>query len=543
MNKSKQVTKPALPQTSLIKALSSVAGFTLLSRATGFIRDVMMGALLGTGPVADAFVVAFRLPNQFRTIFGEGAFSSAYVPAYSAVLARDGLPAATKFAGQILTLLFASQIILLALALIFTKDFVLLLAPGFDTRTDVLALAVTYTRITFPYLLCMTLVTLHSGTLNAHHRFAASSGAPILLNLCMIAALFCGQMFTTLGEALSWGVTISGVLQLALVFGDAARHKIAERPQWPQLTNPVRQFFRALGPAILGSAGSQIAIFADTIIASFLPAGSVAALYYADRLYQLPLGILGIAAGTVLLPQMSRLLAEGEDAKANQAQNRTLALLLLLSAPFVIGFLTISPQIMRGVFLRGAFDEGAVTTSASVLTAYGFGLLPMVLLRAVVSSFQARGDTKTPMQIFLVALIFNLALKITLTPIYGIAGLAFGTALGAWLNFGGLVVLGLRRKLMQPDETLGKIAGLVLVVSVVSALGVLVSAGKVHALAANITRALPIIPHFLGAPFVALAILGILLAFIYGAGIGFVLPKLRLAYPLWREPVKNGEPS
>lgn len=522
-------------KSSNLTALLSVAGFTLLSRATGFFRDICIGTVLGTGPLADAFVVAFRLPNQFRAIFGEGAFSSAYVPAYSATLAREGLKAASIFAGYILTLLLASQIVLLILAFIATRELVVLMAPGFDARVEVLEHAIFYTRITFPYLLCMTLVTLHSGTLNAHARFAASAGAPILLNLCMMASLYFGSRFSDYGEALSWGVSVSGVLQFLLVFGDAALHNIAERPQWPRLTPAVRQFFRALGPAILGAAGSQIAIFADTIIASFLPAGSVAALYYADRLYQLPLGILGIAAGTVLLPSMSKFLAEGNIAQAQRAQNRMLALVFVFAAPFVLAFVLMSVSIMRGIFLRGAFLETDARLSAAVLAAYGCGLLPMVLLRAVVSSFQARGDTKTPMLVFLVALAGNLVLKFSITPHFGIAGLAFATAVGAWLNFGGLVFLGIRRAWFHPDKSLGIVVCVATIASLISLLAISATAPLRHAVGQGILATFHGGNAIITAPLIELALSASVLFLFYGACTALALRLVKRDYPLMRD--------
>ncbi|MGA2794127.1 MAG: murein biosynthesis integral membrane protein MurJ, partial [Roseiarcus sp.] len=459
----------------MYRSLFSVAAFTLLSRLTGFGRDLALAAILGAGVVNDAFVVAFRLPNQFRAIFGEGAFNTAYVPSYSRVLATEGADEAKHFSSQIFTLLLASQLVLLALAFAFTPWFVELMAPGFQADPDKFALAVRMTRITFPYLMFLTLVTLHSGTLNAHGRFAAAAFAPVLLNVAIVGFLGVAYLFPNAGEAASWGVVVSGAAQLALVAGAARRQGLLETLAWPNLSADVRQFFRALAPAIIGSAGVQIAIFADTIIASLLPTGVVSSIYYAERLYQLPIGVIGVAAGTVLLPEMSRRLAGGDARGAFLAQNRTMAITLALSAPFCVAFLMIPEIVTRAAFLRGAFNVEAAANSAAVLAAYGLGLMPIVLIRSAVASFQARGDTATPMVISLAAIAVNVALKVALYRTYGAVGLAFATAVGAWVNLGGLTALALRRGWMRPDLGLAEVAAVAFCASGLLALAVALS--------------------------------------------------------------------
>lgn len=441
---------------SLARRLASVGGFTLLSRATGFVRDVVMGAILGAGMLADAFTIAFRLPNHFRAIFGEGAFNAAYVPSYSRVLEQRGGEEAKRFSAQIFTLLLASQIALLAVALIFTRQILLLLAPGLADDPEKMAHALTMTRITFPYLLCVTLVTLISGTMNAHARFAAAAFAPVLLNIAIVACLALWFLFPDAGVAAAAGVLVAGILELALMIVASKRAGVFAwfaRPGW---TADVKKFFKAFVPAVIGSAGVQIALFADTIIGSLLPTGGLASIYYADRIYQLPIGVIGIAAGTVLLPEMSRRFSAGDAAGAIDAQNRTMALTIALAAPFFVAFLTISDMIMAGVFLRGAFDAEAATRSAAVLTAYGSGLLAVVLIRSAVASFQARGDTTTPMMISLGAVAFNVALKIALFQPLGAVGLAIATAAGAWVNFTLLCALAMRRGDMRPDALVKK---------------------------------------------------------------------------------------
>jgi len=418
----------------MIERILTVGGFTLLSRISGFIRDIILAAVLGAGPVADAFFVALRLPNHFRAIFAEGAFNAAFVPAYARIREQGGAARAGQFADRIFTLLLASQIVLLAVALVFTPAVIGVLAPGFSRDPGRYALAVELTRITFPYLLLITLVTLYGGILNALQRFAAAAAAPILLNLSLILALALAAFFPTAGHAAAWGVLLAGILEFLLVAGDAGLAGVLTKFRWPELDADVRQFFRALGPATLGSAGVQLALFADTIIASFLPAGALSALYYADRLNQLPIGVIGIAAGTVILPEMSRRIAGGDHHGAAQAQNRAIEFTLLLSIPCVIAFFVIPDLIMRALFMRGAFTAADADAAGRTLTAYAFGLLPFVLMRSAVATFFARGDTATPVKAALIAAAVNIAFKVLLMGSLAQVGLALATSIGAWIN-------------------------------------------------------------------------------------------------------------
>ena len=492
----------------MYRNLLSVAGMTLLSRATGFLRDVVLGAILGAGALADAFYIAFRLPNHFRAIFGEGAFNAAFVPSYARVLETEGDIEARRFHGQVLTLLLISQVVLLAIAWAFTNELVALLAPGFAARPEQFADAVTMTRITFPYLTCITLVTLLSGVLNAHGKFSAAAFAPVLLNVFMVVFVLAAFLFPDAGVAASWGVLVSGVAQLVLLIDAARRARVLSSLVKPKWTPDTRQFFRALGPAVIGSAGVQIAMFADTIIGSMLPAGGVSSIYYADRIYQLPIGVIGIAAGTVLLPEMSRRLASGDADGAIYAQNRTMALTIALSAPLFVAFTLIPDLIMRGVFLRGAFTAEAALASARVLSAYGFGLFAIVLIRSAVASFQSRGDTRTPMMVSLAAVGLNVLLKLALFQPFGAAGLAAATAFGAWVNFGLLVFLARRQGAMRFDALLGKVS-LAAALACVALAAVAVLGRDVAAMGARN------LGHFSEAG--ELAILGLAGAVVYGA--------------------------
>ena len=438
----------------MLSRFLTVGGLTLLSRITGFARDIMLAAILGAGPVADAFFVALRLPNHFRAIFAEGAFNAAFVPAYARVRGQGGAASAALFADRIFMMLLASQVVLLALALLFTPQMIELLAPGFRDDPQRFALATELTRITFPYLLLVSLVTLYGGILNTLGRFASPAAAPVLLNLAMMMTLALAAFFPTAGHAAAWGVLIAGVLEALLVGSDAARRGVLPRFAPLRLDEDVKRFFKALGPATLGSAGTQIALFADTIIASFLTAGALSALYYADRINQLPIGVIGIAVGTVLLPDMANRIARGDEAAARAAQNRAIEFTLLLSIPCVIAFLLVPDLIMLALFTRGAFTSADAAAAGATLAAYAVGLLPFVLLRSATATFLARGDTLTPVKALAVSVVVNVALKVALMGTYAQVGLAFATSVGAWINFALLVWFGWRTGLMAADQRL-----------------------------------------------------------------------------------------
>src|SRR5437879_3561376 len=395
----------------MLGRIFTVGGYTLLSRVTGLARDIMLAAILGAGPLADAFLVAWRLPNNFRAIFAEGAFNTAFIPAYAHVQGKDGdkggETSARLFADRIFTLLFLSQLILLVVAWLFMPQALRILAPGFTDDAEQRRLAIELTRITFPYLLLITLVTLYGGMLNVMHRFASAAAASIFLNISMMATLALAAFFPTAGHAAAWGVLISGFLQYFLLAGDLARHGRLPRFAPLRLDEDVRAFFRAIGPATLGSMGTQVAVFADTIIATFLPAGALSALYYAERLYQLPIGVIGIAIGTVLLPEMSRRITAGDDAGAATSQRRAFDFTLLFSVPFVAAFLTVPDVIMRAMFARGAFSKADAAAFGATPAAYAVGLIPCVLLRRAVATFYARKDTATPVKAALTGVAVN----------------------------------------------------------------------------------------------------------------------------------------
>src|SRR5262249_43033046 len=473
----------------MIGRIFTVGGFTLLSRITGFARDIVLAAVLGAGPIADAFFVALRLPNHFRAIFAEGAFNAAFVPAYARIREQGGANPAGVFADRVFTLLMASQVVLLVIALAFMPWVIRLLAPGFEADPGRFALAVELTRITFPYLLLISVVTLYGGILNAIGRFATAAAAPILLNLSIMAALALALFFPTAGHAAAWGVLIAGCLEVLLLAFDATRQGVLPAFRWPRLDEELKLFLARFGPATLGSAGTQIALFADTIIASFLATGALSALYYADRLNQLPIGVIGIAAGTVLLPEMARRIAAGDEAGAHRAQNRAIELALLLSLPCLVAFVIIPDLIMRALFMRGKFTAADATAASQTLVAYALGLLPFVLIRSVTATFLARGDTATPMKASLTAVGVNVAFKALFYSFTALAqvGLALATSIGAWLNLGLVIWFAARRGHLVIDPALRRVAARLTVAAIALAAVLFLTQGPVARLFAGWT--------------------------------------------------------
>ncbi|MFN3547128.1 MAG: murein biosynthesis integral membrane protein MurJ [Mesorhizobium sp.] len=457
---------------SLIRRAGTVGGLTLLSRVFGFGRDVVMAAILGAGPLADAFMVAFRLPNHFRAIVAEGAFNSAFIPTYAALREREGEAAAASFRSTILAWSLAANGILLAIALVATGWVVAILAPGLGDDPGQHALAVDLTRITFPYLACMSVVTLMSGVLNAHDRFAAAAAAPILLNVAMTVALLAASAFPTAAHAAAWGVIAGGVLQVVFVAMACARAGLRFTLSPPRLDPAVTTFFRRFGPAILGAGGVQIAMFADTIIATFLPTGSLSFLYYADRLYQLPLAVIGIAIGTALLPDLSRRFSDPGDASAPASLGHAVAVCLVLGIPCAVGLSLLGDLVIEVLFARGAFTPAAVAGAAGALAAYALGLPAAVALRALVSGFHARGDTLTPVKALGLSTVVNVGLKLLLVGPLAHAGLALATAVGVTVYAGILALwlaLGKSIRIPLDDRTriLAVLAGAVLVAAAI----------------------------------------------------------------------------
>ncbi len=430
---------------SLIRAATTVGGFTLLSRFAGFARDLLMARFLGAGFASDAFLVAFRLPNLFRSLFAEGAFSAAFVPMVSGKLGRrdgkvgDPRPA-VDFAEQALAVLAPILLVFSALFMAAAGPIVWVMTGGFaDGSAEKLALTTELTRLTFPYLTLISIVALLGGLLNALGRFWVNAAAPILLNLSMIAALlfFRGETDVETARALAVGVSAAGIAQLLWLAWGCHRAGVLPRLRWPAMTGEIRTLLRRIGPAALGAGATQVNLLVSTMIAArLLPQGSVSYLYYADRLNQLPLGMIGVGMGVALLPTMSRLLGAGNPEAAIHQQNRAIEFVLLLSLPAAFALVVVAEPLISALLQQGAFTRTDTIGAYTALQAFSLGLPAYVLIKVLTPGFHARGDTRTPMRIALVAIGVNLVGNLTLIWPFGHVGIALATALSAWLNAG-----------------------------------------------------------------------------------------------------------
>lgn len=439
----------------MIRNAITVGVWTMGSRILGFARDILIAALLGAGPAADAFFVALRLPNLFRRLFGEGAFSAAFIPAYTGTLAADGEAPARQLAEDMTAIMVFALFALMALGMIFMPYVLDVLAPGFRAEPAKFALAVHLSRITFPYLWLICLCALFAGVLNARGHFTAASAAPILFNVSIIATLLIlRQTGEHVPEALAYGVALSGIVQLAILGRAMVRADTSLRLRIPRLTPGARIVLRRLGPGLIGAGVTQLNLTVDTIIASLLPNGTVSVLYYADRVNQLPLGVIGAAIGTALLPALSRHFRRNEADAARASLNRAIEVSLLLTLPAALALGAIGLPIMRTLFAHGAFSQSDAARSAAALAAYALGLPAFVLIKLFAPGFFARGDTRTPVKIGLAAVALNLALNLGLMHPLQQVGIALSTSLAAWFNLGLLAVFLYRQRDFAPDRRL-----------------------------------------------------------------------------------------
>jgi putative peptidoglycan lipid II flippase len=421
---------------ALFRAFATVGGYTAISRVLGFVRDVLIAGVLGAGPVADAFFVAFRFPNLFRRLFAEGAFNAAFVPIFAGRLEAEGHAPAKLFAEQALAFLSFWMLVLTAVAMAAMPWLMPLIAPGFVGAPEQFALAVELTRICFPYLLFMALVAMFSGLLNSLHRFAAAAAAPIVLNLCFIAALLLVVPVTgDPARVLAWTVAVGGILQFLLLAWSAKRAGMALRMPVPRLTPGLRRLMRLMGPGIVSSGALQINLLIGTMIAT-LQAGAVSWLYYADRVYQLPLGLIGIGLGVVLLPELARKLRGGAFEAAMEALNRALELGLFLTIPAAVALAVVPGPIVTVLFERGAFAALDAGNTAMALAAFAAGLPGFVLVKLLQPAFYAREDTVTPLRYALISVAVNIALSVGLFFWIGFLGIAVATSAAGWVNAG-----------------------------------------------------------------------------------------------------------
>jgi len=438
---------------NLIKAVTTVGGFTLLSRVFGFLRDILIANFLGAGAVADAFVVAFRFPNLFRRLFAEGAFAAAFVPIYSRTLEGEGALEAKAFADQAFSVLALILVAFVAVMEIAMPWAMYGLAPGFAEVPGKMQLATEMSRIAFPYLLFISLVSLQSGVLNSLGRFAAAAAAPVLLNLTLIAALLgFAEYAETSGHALVWGVFVAGVVQFLWLIYHCRQAGAPVAFVRPRLSERVRLLGRRILPVVFGASLYQINLLIGTILASMVSDGAVSYLYYADRVVQLPLGVVGVAVGTALLPMLSRQLKAGDDEAAAASQNRGLEVAMLLTLPAAAALLVIAQPIVSVLFEHGAFDAAAATATAAALVAFAAGLPAYVLIRVLTPGFFAREDTRTPVRIAAAAMALNVVLNLILMQFWGHVGIAVAASVSAWVNAVGLSVVLSRRGQLVLDQ-------------------------------------------------------------------------------------------
>ena len=418
---------------NLVKATGTIGGLTLVSRIAGFGREMLMSRVMGASWQADAFFVAFRLPNTFRRLFGEGAFSAGFVPLYAQRLhGEGGQDEAKRFSEEVLAVFVPTLVLFTIVFEIIMGPFVFLISGYHGEK---LALATFLTRITFPYLVLISLVSLFSGILNSLTRFTAAAFAPALLNLAMLAALiFVPVGGQTTAIALAVAVTLGGVLQLGLLLAACARVGIVLKLTRPRITPGVRQFVRVVIPATIGAGVYQISAFIDTFFLARLDTGSLSYFNYADRLNQLPLGVIGAALGTAILPQVSRHVGAGEPGKAARVQAQAAELAMLLCLPAALALSVASGPLISALFEGGRFTAQDASITALTLAIIVTGLPAYVLVKVLTPGFYSRQDTATPVKTAGVTLMANILLNFALIPPFGIAGLAAAIAICSWLN-------------------------------------------------------------------------------------------------------------
>ncbi|MAM34319.1 MAG: murein biosynthesis integral membrane protein MurJ [Micavibrio sp.] len=419
----------------LVKAMATVGGLTFASRIAGFLRDVLTAAFLGAGPISDAFFVALKLPNLFRRVTAEGAFSVSFVPIYSKTIEEDGEGAGDRFASNSFSIMVIALSLFTVLFMMAVPWVIELIAPGFKNDPERFPLSIELSRITFPYLLLVSLVALFGGVLNAHNRFAPFAAAPVIFNLVIVAALlFATPHLPTAGHAMAWGISISGVIQLAFMWFYVRRHKIHIRFKIPEFTPRIKRLFKLMGPGVLGAGVMHINLFADMIIASLLQTGAISYLYYADRLNQLPLGVVGIAIGTALLPMLSRSLASGQQEESNDLFNRSLEYCFLLALPAAAALAIVPHSLITVLFERGEFTATDTEIVALVLMSYALGLPAYIAVKVFSTAFWANEDTVSPVKISIFTTLLNIALAFTLSRFIGVVGIALATGMVGWVQ-------------------------------------------------------------------------------------------------------------
>ena len=418
---------------NLIKSTGTFGFFTLLSRILGYLRDLLIAIYLGSGPLADAFFVAFRIPNTFRRLFSEGTFNAAFVPSYSAEITK-GKNQSKKFANEVFNLLIIGLFFLIIIIEIFMPWFILLIAPGFKENSDKLELTIYLTRITFPFLFFICLASFFAAVLNSHNKFALAAAAPIVLNIVLIFTLLLAKYLDdNLVEYLAYAVTISGFIQFLILMKDVKNFIPISFAFKLKVEKKVKFFFSKLLPSIFSSGVTQINILVGTIIASF-QASAVSYLYYADRIYQINLAIAGIAIGTVLLPNLSKYVKENKKKKIDLLQNKSLELSLFLSLPATFALLIASEEITSSLFGYGSFDIQSVKNSANALFYFALGLPAFAFIKVFSSFIFARQNTKVPFYFSVISVIINIIISLYFFNEIGFIIIPIATSVSSWIN-------------------------------------------------------------------------------------------------------------
>jgi putative peptidoglycan lipid II flippase len=442
----------------LLVAMSQIGGLTALSRVLGFCRDILIAIFIGVGPLADAFFIAFKLPNLFRRLTAEGAMTNAFMPVYAqAKKAGEDIAAALTADVQI-TLLWS--LVLITILMELSMPVVIgLLAPGFDQGSERYEQTIKLARITMPFLPMISLVAFWAAITNAHNRFLGGAAAPVILNLCLIGgALACGLLGAFGAVPLAISVPLAGMLQLAFMAHMLGRiNKIPTFLWWPRLLEQSRRMWRNFFSAAVSAGAMQINLLVDTILASTLPAGAIAGLYYADRIAQLPLGIIGVALGTALLPRLSHLEASGKDEAIRDVLARGTQIGIFFGLPTAAASIILAEPIISGLFAYGAFSPSRVTPVALILMAYGVGIPAFILAKIIQPAFFAANDPQTPVRIAIVTIAINIILSLSLMRVLGAAGIALATSISSWISVLIMAVLLFRRKRLDSRiaETLG----------------------------------------------------------------------------------------
>ena len=438
---------------SLVKSTAVVGFFTLISRISGFIRDVMMANLIGASWLSDAFFVAFKLPNFFRRLFAEGAFNVAFIPSFSGILTTEGRAEALRFAGEVMSVLLVVLLLLNAIFILFMPWITPLFAPGFADTPEKFDLTVVLSQITFPYILFISLVSLLGGVLNSFGKFAAPAASPILLNLCMIAGMIFLTNTPTPAHALAWSVFAAGAVQLGWLVAICRRHDMLPSLVVPKLTPKVKTMLLLMAPAALGSGVQQLNLLVDVIIASHIP-NAVSYLYYADRITELPIGMIGVAVGTVLLPMLSKQMKAGEHTAAQASMNRALEIVMLIGLPATAACMVIAEPIIRVLYMHGRFSAEDMIATTNALIAFGAGLPAFLAVKIFAPGFYANHDTTTPFKIAIVCVAVNLFFNLTLMGPFRHVGMAMATSIASWVNIGAMAWILYKRRVFVPDATL-----------------------------------------------------------------------------------------